>query len=127
MRLLQRVRTGSTERRARSEPRASGVRLQAHPGVLHEAREAAGVAEAGLCLVSMDVERSVPGDASAIRERSQPGMELTVLTAVSHPETSQIDRDLDDVRSQSAGYCSARVFDSTQDHHRFCSHGSVRS
>lgn len=92
--ILQRVCSGTLVRRARPESRAPGMRLQTHFGILYKCktRKTARFAETGMCLVSVDLKRPVPGDSSAICERSQLRVELQVFSEVTHPTTSQVDR-----------------------------------
>lgn len=90
-------------RRARPELRTRGVCLQTHLGILYEweTRKAAGFAETGMCLVSMDVERPVPGNPSTISERFQLGVELPIFPAIPHPTTQDVEQRNTDVRSRS--------------------------
>lgn len=118
MRLLQRVCPRASQRRARPESRAPGVRLQAHLGILHrrKTRKAAGFPQTGVCLVSMDFQRSVPGNPSAVCERPQLGMELQIFPAVAHPATPEVERRRTDVspRSLLMDIFPTRVLDGTQ-------------
>ncbi|GBP94962.1 hypothetical protein EVAR_7107_1 [Eumeta japonica] len=90
MRLLQRVRTAEAVRGPRTEPRAGGVRVQAHPGVVRRAGgrgQAPASAAFAVLDLPVDVGRPVPGDA-VVRQRLQLGVEPHA--ALPHPEAQEV-------------------------------------
>lgn len=90
--ILQRLRACTFVCCSRPESRAFGMCLQAHFGVVQpkwKTRKSTRDTKISVCLVSVDVWRSVPGDAAIIKWL-EPRVEFAIVGAVPHSPAQEI-------------------------------------